>query len=323
MAAMTAAQLVEPGRFELVRTEKPAPGLGHVRVSVEGCGVCASNLPAWSGRPWFHYPLAPGELGHEGWGTVEAVGEGVDGGLVGRRVAMISERAYAEADIVAADDLVVLPDSLRVAPLEPFGCVFNVADRAAVGAGDTVVVVGLGFVGLGVARLAVQSAARVLAVSSNPSARRSAEGFGVAETLPVLSRRETAEAVAEMTGGRGCSRVIECTGYQGPLDLAGDLVAEGGRLVIAGFHQDGPRTVNMQQWNWKGIDVINAHERSRERIRGGMRRAADALAADSSWTDTLITDTYAMADMDRALDQASRRPPGFVKAAVVMPGTLT
>jgi threonine dehydrogenase-like Zn-dependent dehydrogenase len=132
---MIAAQVIAPERFELVSIDRPSPFPGQVRVAVEGCGVCASNLPAWFGRPWFRYPLAPGELGHEGWGTA----------------------------------------------------------------------------------------------------------------------------------GQGCKRVIECTGHQGPLDLAGDLVAENGRLVIAGFHQDGLRQINLQQWNWKGIARLTG-----ERARRGV-----------------------------------------------------
>jgi len=54
--------------------------------------------------------------------------------------------------------------------------------------------------------------------------------------------------------------VIEAAGQQWPLDLATELTRERGRLIIAGYHQDGPRQINMQLWNWRGLDVINAHE---------------------------------------------------------------
>ena len=79
----------------------------------------------------------------------------------------------------------------------------------------------------------------------------------------------------ELTDGRWCERVIEAVGLQWPLDLAGELTGERGRLVIAGYHQDGPRQVNMQLWNWRGIDVINAHERDPQRYVDGMRAAVD------------------------------------------------
>lgn len=84
--------------------------------------------------------------------------------------------------------------------------------------------------------------------------------------------------VRDLTDQRGCDRVIEAVGKQWPLDLAGELVCEGGRLVIAGYHQDGPRQVNMQQWNWKGIDVVNAHERDPAVQLRGLREAVEAVA---------------------------------------------
>lgn len=312
---MTAAQLVRPGHFELVEVERPEPGPGQVRVALEGCGVCASNLPVWQGRPWFDYPLVPGQLGHEGWGRVEAVGNGVDAVLLGRRVALISNCAYAEADLAGVDDLIPLPDSVPTAPLEPFGCVFNVADRAQLMPGASVAVVGLGFIGLGVTRLATLSGCRVAAISSNPTSLALAEAIG-AQAIPLSDRGATREAVAAAIGD--CDRVIECTGHQEPLDIAGDLIAEGGRLVIAGYHQDGPRQIDLQQWNWKGIDVVNAHERDPRRVRQGMQIAADALAADAWWVDNLITHTYPLTEIDSALAGAADRPAGFVKAAVLM-----
>ncbi|HVS76585.1 MAG TPA: alcohol dehydrogenase catalytic domain-containing protein, partial [Steroidobacteraceae bacterium] len=81
------------------RVEAPAPAAGEVRVKLEGCGVCGSNLPVWEGRPWFNYPLDPGAPGHEGWGIVDRLGEGVDGVAPGDRVALLSYHAYAEYDV--------------------------------------------------------------------------------------------------------------------------------------------------------------------------------------------------------------------------------
>lgn len=57
---------------------------------------------------------------------------------------------------------------------------------------------------------------------------------------------------------------LEVGGTQSTLDLASALCGEYARLVIAGYHQDGLRQVNMQQWNWRGIHVVNAHERATE-----------------------------------------------------------
>lgn len=58
------------------------------------------------------------------------------------------------------------------------------------------------------------------------------------------------------------------------------VIGMGGRLVVAGYHQDGPRQVNIQDWNWKGIEVVNAHERDPAVHRQGLREAVAAAAAD-------------------------------------------
>ena len=78
---MRAAVLVGPGRFEMQDAPVPQPGPGEVRVRLEGCGVCASNIEPWEGQPWSTYPGAPGGMGHEGWGVVDALGEGVSDAL--------------------------------------------------------------------------------------------------------------------------------------------------------------------------------------------------------------------------------------------------
>ncbi len=71
---MRAATVIRPGTVEVGQTVKPTPGPGQLLIRLEGCGVCASNVPPWEGRQWFQYPLAPGQLGHEGWGRVEVAG---------------------------------------------------------------------------------------------------------------------------------------------------------------------------------------------------------------------------------------------------------
>src|SRR4051812_400810 len=74
---MKAAVLAAPGTIELAEIPLPRPTEHQVRVRIEGCGVCGSNLPPWQGRPWFQYPFEPGAPGHEGWGIIDVVGDGV------------------------------------------------------------------------------------------------------------------------------------------------------------------------------------------------------------------------------------------------------
>jgi len=75
---MRSAVLAGPGEILVKEFALPEPGPGQVRVKLEGCGVCASNLGPWSGPEWLTYPGEPGGMGHEGWDVIEAVGPGVE-----------------------------------------------------------------------------------------------------------------------------------------------------------------------------------------------------------------------------------------------------
>ena len=123
----------------------------------------------------------------------------------------------------------------------------------------------------------------------------------------------------ELTGGVFCDRVIEAVGKQWPLDLAAELTREGGRLIIAGYHQDGPRQVNMQLWNWRGFDVVNAHERDPAVSLQGIREAVEAVTSGRIDTSELFTHTYPLSRLDEALNATRDRPDGFLKA-IVVPG---
>jgi threonine dehydrogenase-like Zn-dependent dehydrogenase len=316
---MRAAVLASPGRFEFTEIERPVPGPGEVRVRLQGCGVCASNLPAYEGRDWFNYPLPPGDLGHEGWGIVDACGEGVDGIEVGARVAARSFHAYAEYDLADADSVVPLPGALDGLPFpgEAFGCAMNIFRRADVREGQTVAVVGAGFLGSLVTQLATNAGARVIAISRSSFSLEQARAMGAAETIPMEDHHAIIAAVERLTAGHWCERVIEATGKQWPLDLSGELTGFGGRLVIAGFHQDGPRSVNIQVWNWRGIDVINAHERDPAVAVEGMRAAAAAAAAGDFDPRRVITHQFPLAALGEALEAARTRPDGFTKAVVL------
>jgi NADPH2:quinone reductase len=105
---------------------------------------------------------------------------------------------------------------------------------------------------------------------------------------------------------------------QETLDLAGELAKERGRLVIAGYHQDGLRQVNMQMWNWKGLDVVNAHERDPQIYLRGMSAAIDAVVAGILDPTPLYTHTYPLEDLSHALDLLGTRPQGFMKALVLL-----
>src|SRR4051812_3632603 len=249
---MRAGVIGNPREAVVQSVRRPQPKPGQVLLRLEGSGVCASSLPLWEGRAWFTYPQEPGAPGHEGWGRVAAVGDGVTGLAVGDRVAALTYRAHAEYDLADAGSVVPLPASLdgKAVPGEPLGCAVNIFNRSEIRAGQTVAIVGIGFLGALLTQLATHAGARVIAVSRRPDSLEFAKACGAAHTIAMDDHWKVLERAKQLTEGRWCERVIECTGLQWPLDLAGELTAERGRLVIAGYHQDGTRQVNLQLWNW-------------------------------------------------------------------------
>lgn len=317
-ATMTAAVLAAPGEVRLETVPRPQPGPGKAVVRLAGCGLCASSLPLWQGRPWFEYPRPAGEPGHEGWGWVEATGDGVTAVREGDRVAILSGSAFAEADVAPATSLVPLDGLPATEPFpgEAFGCGWNAFERSAIGPGDTVAVVGVGFLGGLLVRLAAARGVRVVAVSRRASSRELGLRLGAVEALDVDDPDAVVAAVEERTGGALCAVVVEATGHQQPLDLAARLTATRGRLVIAGYHQDGPRQVDLQLWNWRGIDVVNAHERDPERYAHGVRGAVAAARRGELEPAALVTHELPLARLGDAFELLARRPDGFVKAWV-------
>jgi threonine dehydrogenase-like Zn-dependent dehydrogenase len=318
---MRTAILAAPGTMRLIETALPEPGPGQVRLRLEGCGVCASNLEPWGGNEWTTYPGEPGGLGHEGWGVIDALGEGFEGLAIGDRVAALSYHSYADYDLADADAVAKLPAELDGQPFpgEPLGCAFNIFRRADIRAGQTVAIIGIGFLGAVLTRLASDAGARVIAVSRRQSSLDLAAHYGAAEAIVMHDHYAIIERVRESTNGALCGRVIAAVGKQWPLDLAGELVGEGGKLIVAGYHQDGPRQVNMQMWNWKGIDVVNAHERDRAAQMRGLREAIDAVASGALDPAPLYTHLYSLERLGEALDATRDKPGGFVKALVVLP----
>jgi threonine dehydrogenase-like Zn-dependent dehydrogenase len=315
---MIAAILTKPKTFEFRETTIPVIGPDEVKIKVNGCGICASSIPVWEGREWFNYPLEPGSPGHEGWGVVEEAGSEVKKVQAGDHVAFLSYHAYAAYDTAKENAFVKLPAALnnKAFPGEPLGCAMNIFNRSNVTENDVVAIIGIGFLGALLCQLAKKRGAKVIAVSRRPYSLAFAEKFGADEVVPLTNTWDVTGKVSEITGGAFCSRVIEATGKQEGIDVASAIVAEGGKMIIAGYHQDGMRQVNMQTWNWKGIDVINAHERDPLKYLSGMELAVEAVIDGTMQTDLLFTHLLSLDELSEGFELTRNRPDGFMKALI-------
>jgi len=261
MAKMKVVQVPKAGAdFEVVEREIPEPGPGHVRIRIQACGVCHSDVFTKEGLfPGISYPRVPG---HEVAGLIDDVGAGVKGWKKGERVgvgwhgghdgtclacrrgdfincanAMVCgvsyDGGYQEFMIAPVEALAHMPESLdpaEAAPLMDAGITtFNALRRSGARPSDLVAIQGVG----GLGHLAIQFANkfgyRVAAISRGPDNAVLAKKLGA--DVYIDSAAKDAAAELQKLGG---ARVILATAPSGKSmsALVGGLGANGTLLVV-------------------------------------------------------------------------------------------
>jgi D-arabinose 1-dehydrogenase-like Zn-dependent alcohol dehydrogenase len=261
MAKMQAVHVVRAGALELVERDLPQPARGEVRVRVEACGVCHSDsLTVEVQWPGLSLPRIPG---HEIAGVIDALGAGVAGWRVGQRVGVgwfgghcgycepcrrgwlidcrnlripgISyDGGYAEAIVVPADALAVLPDDLGAAEAAPLLCAgvttFNALRHSGAMPGDVVAILGIGGLGhLGVQfanKLGFRTVAIARGADKEPLARKLGAHHYIdsaaEDVAAALNRLGGARVVlATITSAKAMSPVINGLAVRGQLIVVG------------------------------------------------------------------------------------------------------
>lgn len=313
---MRYSQLIAPRRSEMIEGPTPDPGPGEVLVRVTVCGVCASELQPWANARSDY----PHRLGHEPMGVVAGVGPGVGRMREGDRVTGLFKGAYTDCRLALESDLLLVPETVsdEAALGEPLACLVNAQRRTPVELADRVAVIGLGYMGLGMLQLLkLRGPSRIVAIDVREDARAAAS-LGADEVyhpseLPPESRLTR---FRDWRSELGFEVVIEGSGTQAGLTLAGELVATQGVLSILGYHQGGPRQVDVEMWNWKAIDVVNAHVRRRGDLLESMRIGLELAAKGLIDLGALVTHSYSLDEVDCAYTDLEQKPPGFIKAVV-------
>ncbi len=312
------SQLVAPRQSEVVEEATPKPGPGEVLVEVTACGVCASELHPWmEGQPPY-----PQRFGHEPVGIVEAVGPNVSRFQPGDRVTGLFKGAYSRFCVADEEILLAVPANVPDAGAlgEPMACLVNGQRRTRVDLADRVTVIGLGFMGLGMLQLLkLRGAGRIVAIDVREDARQRAAELGAHEVYhPAdVPPEYRLTRFSEWQSTKGLDVVVEASGTQAGLTLAGEMVRAHGILSILGYHQGSPRQVEVGMWNWKAIDVVNAHVRRRSDLLESARIGLALTAAGLIDLGALITHRYSLNDVDQAYADLRDKPAGFIKALVV------
>jgi (R,R)-butanediol dehydrogenase / meso-butanediol dehydrogenase / diacetyl reductase len=253
--------VAEDRRLMVVDRPRPEPGPGEVAVDVAFCGICGSDLHFRDVPALFPAGTVPG---HELSGRVGAVGAGVTDWSAGDRVTVLpfaqcgecelcrsgNEQVcphaiangvglgtgrpggYAERVVVDAAMLFALPavlDERAAALAEPTAVAVHAVAKAQLTAGDRVVVLGAGPIGVITALvLRARGFEDVMLVSRNAARASAAQGLGLATI-----------ALDDAHAAAGAAAVFECAGTSAAANLALELVGPLGRVILVGIAPDG------------------------------------------------------------------------------------
>ena len=321
--------MVEEDRALRVREiERPEPGEGQVRVKVAACGICGSDLHMRTSSS-----LPAGTiLGHEFAGEVEAVGSGVEGVSHGDRVCVhpgpplerhdfqramatgigLGRRpgAYAEAVVVDAEMLWPLPDHVsfeHAALTEPVAVAVHALRMGDASLEAHTAVVGAGPIGMLVALVAkAWNIDSLVVIEPNEARREAMESMGVR----AVGLDNPQRAVREAIGGDP-TLVLECAGHPSAPDLAVQLVAAEGTVVLVGALDE---PVEISQ-----IALIAKEAQIRASFSyrpADFTDALDLIASGAMPADRLIT---AVEPLERAADMFDElRRPGSPQVKVIL-----
>jgi 2-desacetyl-2-hydroxyethyl bacteriochlorophyllide A dehydrogenase len=337
---MKAIRLEEPGRFAAIEAEAPAPpGEGEALVRVRRIGVCGTDLHAFRGKqPFFTYPRI---LGHELGVEVVELGPGVSQVRTGDRCSVEpylncqkciacrrgKPNCCAELRVlgVHADggmrELICVParklhasrtltlDQLALVETLAIGC--HAVERAQLEAGEAVLVIGAGPIGLSVIQFAAEAGARVIVLDVN--AERLAfctRQLGVPHVVDA-SAGDPLEEIRRLGGGDLPTVVFDATGNPGSMAGAFNLPAPGGRLVFVGLFQ-GDVAFNDPSFHRRELTLLA----SRNALPGDFTRIIRLIEAGRIDTSPWITHRAPLSGVVAAFPAWARPETGVIKAMI-------
>src|SRR5713226_287465 len=266
MAKMKVAQVPKPGAdFEIVEREIPNPGAGHVRIRVQACGICHSDVITKEGLfPGIQYPRVPG---HEVAGVIDDVGSGVVGWNKGQRVGVgwhggqcgtciacrrgdfanclnlkiagISyDGGYQEYMIAPVEAIAAIPESLDAAEAAPLMCAgittFNALRHSGALPSDLVAVQGVG----GLGHLGIQFASKfgykVAAIGRGPENSALAKKLGAS----VYIDSKATNAAEELQKLGGAQAILATAPSSKAMSELIDGLAPNGKFIVVGISSD-------------------------------------------------------------------------------------
>ena len=319
---------------ELTELPTPQPGPGEVRIRVGANTVCGTDLRIIRGEKTKGVDLGV-VLGHEVAGYVDAVGDGVGGFAEGDLVALppsvtcglcapctrgqehLCERVHLVGyDIigglaeymlipraaVARGQLLKASASLEPAQLslaEPLSCCLNGLDNYRVEVGDTVVILGVGPIGMIHLQLARLAGAQTVIVSDPNTSRLARARAAGADVTVDPTERNLLEVVRDVTGGAGADVAVLCFGLPELVNECLELVRKRGRVsIFAGLAGEGWSTIAANLIHYRELTVVGASNSGRE----SFARAVRLLSSGAIDTGALLTHSYPLSRAAEAIE---------------------
>lgn len=332
---MKAGLLRAPNVLDFADVPDPATEPGDMILKVRAATVCGTDIRIYRGRKTagVRYPSV---IGHEFAGEVVEAPSGSSFGN-GDRVCVDPaipcgycayckrgfenncanltaigyeiDGAFAEyvrvpARALATGNVHAIPDSLafeEAALAEPLACVMNGQERVAVAAGDVVVVMGAGPIGLLHVKLARFAGARRVIVSEPNAARRAAALAEGAETVVDPTGEDLLRIVRDQTGGLGCDVAIVAIGVPALANQALALVRRRGRVCLfAGFSVGDAATLDVNLIHYGELIVTGAFGLSRLQFE----RALDLLGSGRLNVASFVTHRFGLPSIAEAIRTA-------------------
>jgi L-iditol 2-dehydrogenase len=302
--------------FAFEECKTPECGLNQVLVKSSGCGICEGDVFRYVTRNDDSGDNKGIRLGHEGSGVVAAVGSNVTEFKVGDKVTALGGD-YAEYFVTTPDKLAIVPDCIDISMAlgEPIACCMSAARRFGIKMGDRVGIIGAGYMGITCMQLAeLQGAAEIVLFDLLDWRLDTAKQLGADKVIN--SKDKTPQELFKELGEFDV--IIEATGVQAAIDLGTELLRHHGTLNLVGYHQSngGIRNIDMKNWNFKALTVVNGHVRDEVEKLDAMKAALKLMENDKIDTETLITN-YNFADINQAFADLKSRKVGLFKGNLI------
>lgn len=311
---------------------------GEAIIRIQRVGICGTDLHAYQGnQPYFTYPRV---LGHELAGIIEHIGDNPDGLRNGDLVGVIPYLHCSNCQACRSgktnccqhmqvlgvhmdggmrERISVPVSSLfkaegltldQAAMLEPLAIGAHAVQRSGLGAGDQVLVIGAGPIGLGVMALAGYAGATVIAMDVNEERLEFCQAWAKAEHT-VNALREPKDRLAKLTDGSFPTYVIDATGNASSMENAFGLVGHGGSLTYVGLVKSAI-SFNDPDFHAREMTV----QGSRNATREDFERVLSAIKAGSVDIGSYITHRSSLEDMISQFDSWLLPESKVIKALV-------